>query len=543
MKRNIYKILLTLLLCLGLTVRFTPWPAIEVGTDVYAMDDDDDYSDWDIDDWIDYFEDEGFDVEVWTSAEDFFENADPGLIDDVLESLDELDYESNYIEEIREDFLEKNEEYAERESTSNQPVEYIQVQGPEDFNRDCNCYKSEMREELKETPGNEDRNNNGIKDSTEDLNHNGINDFEENNTGNNGYPGDYYDEITKSDPEGTEDPEPDPDDPDDNYTYDCAGIRDGDAYRDKCGICVGGTTGLKACDECEGEKCTVCGKYKTDSNAPQLRAGNSSCQPCICPKDCQQAGQQVSNLLQLTTKDGVPVISQQIQGLQTMASSGNPQSYIAIGSPKNMDPAETISYTAGGITTSGVGGVDNINGIDAARNNLYTDLGYFDPFGGKMPPSIYGVAMNMAPGQTFYTDRQMVELLSIADRQASFQSLYLIGENTAYDVRVNTSTPMAGDMSRYITDPGSYFDANGNFLQGTAPYDAYFLALQNLIDNNSEGRSDTEIDLLARAYMYEATLNLVLFEGTLDKNGNFVFQQVQLDKNPQNNTFTEKRCK
>ena len=34
--------------------------------------------------------------------------------------------------------------------------------------------------------------------------------------------------------------------------HDCAGVRDGEAYIDRCGNCVGGTTGASACEDCSG---------------------------------------------------------------------------------------------------------------------------------------------------------------------------------------------------------------------------------------------------------------------------------------------------
>ena len=52
-----------------------------------------------------------------------------------------------------------------------------------------------------------------------------------------------------------------------NYTIDCAGVMNGTAYLDSCGICVGGTTGKIAClPDCAGvfngtsyiDSCNVC---------------------------------------------------------------------------------------------------------------------------------------------------------------------------------------------------------------------------------------------------------------------------------------------
>jgi len=39
--------------------------------------------------------------------------------------------------------------------------------------------------------------------------------------------------------------------PDEKPTYDCAGVKNGDAYVDACGDCVGGNTGAIPCDPCE----------------------------------------------------------------------------------------------------------------------------------------------------------------------------------------------------------------------------------------------------------------------------------------------------
>jgi len=41
--------------------------------------------------------------------------------------------------------------------------------------------------------------------------------------------------------------------PDEKPTYDCAGVKNGNAYVDACGDCVGGNTGAITCDPCEEE--------------------------------------------------------------------------------------------------------------------------------------------------------------------------------------------------------------------------------------------------------------------------------------------------
>ena len=123
MKTNIIKLMLTLLLLTGVAVSYTPEKGLQfsAGTQAWAMDDDDEgyWDGWDIDDWCDYINsgdawDDGIeDTHIWDDPDDFYENADWDVIEDVLESLEDMGYDSDHIENITNEFYEHNEEYRE----------------------------------------------------------------------------------------------------------------------------------------------------------------------------------------------------------------------------------------------------------------------------------------------------------------------------------------------------------------------------------------------------------------------------------------------
>jgi hypothetical protein len=148
MKTNIIRLILTLLFCVGIAISYTPEKGLQLnmGTQAWAMDDDDDYYDdddgnyyddddggywdgWDIDDWCDYITsgdawDDGIeDTHIWDDPYDFYENADPDVVDDVLESLEYMGYDNDHIREVTDNFREYNDEWREREEKEREEKE------------------------------------------------------------------------------------------------------------------------------------------------------------------------------------------------------------------------------------------------------------------------------------------------------------------------------------------------------------------------------------------------------------------------------------
>jgi len=229
MKLNVRKFVLVLLLCTGLTLQFTSSLKIGTWSEVFAIEDDHDWGNWDdswdINDWYDWADNYSgsHDVNAWDSADDFFQNADSDLIDDAYDAWDSLD---------------------EFYSSSGNFNDNYDIYGGLLWEVECVADRLEPKDTEDREP-----------DNSEDFDPCDNGGCDDNSDSNN------------QQEEKEEEKE------------DCAGVSGGSAYKDKCGNCVGGNTGEEACDPCENTAvCQQCGGKQEEAPASiplNINFGNS----------------------------------------------------------------------------------------------------------------------------------------------------------------------------------------------------------------------------------------------------------------------------
>jgi hypothetical protein len=127
----------------------------------------------------------------------------------------------------------------------------------------------------------------------------------------------------------------------------------------------------------------------------------------------------------------------------------------------------------------------------------------------------------MVGGQSTFTDRQFVDLLTKQTQGVSFSTIYLVGEHETYALVISAPTIYSSTVAKYSDKLGT----NDNFnITTTAEGKVYQDALTTL---EKQGVPDGDAQILAKATMYnEAGMPVDLFKGTTDALGNFNFERV-----------------
>jgi hypothetical protein len=260
-------------------------------------------------------------------------------------------------------------------------------------------------------------------------------------------------------------------------------------------------TGCKMCTCCEGEICPVCGGYKST-----LRSTTStSCPLCSCIP-CPKLEQKVE------TNANHPTFRTNFDQLINLSKEGKPGCFLL--RDYGADLSEKDRYQPSKVAPSLAAAEDSVT-------CLPTDLHCINA-------TSYAAAYSMVGGQSTFTDRQFVDLLTKQTQGVSFSTIYLVGEHETYALVISAPTIYSSTVAEYSNKLGAFNNFNDNKntegVNNTVEGKKYDEALSLL---KNQGVPDGDAQILAKATMYnEAGMPVDLFKGTTDALGNFNFERV-----------------
>lgn len=149
-------------------------------------------------------------------------------------------------------------------------------------------------------------------------------------------------------------------------------------------------------------------------------------------------------------------------------------------------------------------------------------------------PKIVGAVYQMEEGQTTFTDRQLVDLLEMHANGISFSGIYLVGGESVYSLRINSSM---GASPVYQSDIQGFRDAlDGDYFSSTSTYGRAFERAMTSSDGNQ---------LLSRISMYDAmNLGISCLEGELDDEDDYSFSSIKASESSESglNEINGEKC-
>ena len=266
-------------------------------------------------------------------------------------------------------------------------------------------------------------------------------------------------------------------------------------------------------DECEGEQCDICGGYKSAGTAFRSSGENApNCPACTC-SECKKVSnsaekhinhQNYKTLLNDMTADD-------------MAGKVGVMLDWGMTNPNNVGEMQWTGRT-----------FDNLS---SAQSTIAAEMANNPEYGN---PKIVGAVYQMEEGQTTFTDRQLVDLLEMHANGISFSGIYLVGGESVYSLRINSSM---GANPVYQSDIQGFRDAlDGDYFSSTSTYGRAFERAMTSSDGNQ---------LLSRISMYDAmNLGISCLEGELDDEDDYSFSSIKASESSESglNEINGEKC-